>query len=409
MQIQWSHFLLRIFLCIPLLSACGGSEDNSPLHDSKPDIDETAARRDLHLLPRQDKNCSINSASSRLGDCVKIWVYQGEQPSQVQLDMRHFSGKGITSSLVKGVHVGATGERSSTPVSTILQYSEGTPIPICRENGGYNLDSIENSGLLLAYKTHETMRLNREIHASAHRQPLQIYLQPLLVKRSTNSFFADNAMHVGDRSELFFLPHSHLFLQRQGIRKIPYYHNWMAIGHEITHNLFHNLVLRGKKAHAYPMFVAALDEAIADLGGHLHGYQPHFSISRARDLLDSYAENPKKITQSTVRKLEAGILDVHEVGSFLAYGFYQMLRIGLGKYDARAQLQFLFLYLDQLRQAEWKETGSDFLSQSVELFGNLLAVEQGFLYESQCKIVRKVFPFFTIADNTFMSSWGCSL
>jgi hypothetical protein len=406
------RLLFWFFLCIPLLFSCGETKDKVEWRDSSADIDEAEIRKEVFLLPRQDPQCSLENAPDKLGTQVKLWVYKSEEPSQIQVDMTLFSGKGIKSTLVKGVNTGAKGEK--TGPSSFSQFSQGTAIPICRVNGGYDLNSVENSGLLLAYITHQTMHLNRLFDVSAHPRPIQIYLQPLFVKRSTGSVFLDNALHVGSHAELFFLPHSTPYLQQRGFSKIPYYHNWMTIAHEIGHNVVHNLVLVGKekkRSQSRAVFIIALDEALADLFADYYWSEAHFIMSKGRNVALFMTEEgvPKKIDSDVIQSLASGALDPHVMGSYLAYGFNQMMNFGNRKNNTLLKIQFLFTYFRNLREAKWKDAGADFLFQSIEVFGGQIAAEQGSLSESQCEVVREVFPSFVAADPASMESWGCSL
>ena len=406
---QRYKFIFWVLSCLALLASCGGTNTSEP-QDMQVEISESEIRKEAYLLPYQDTACTLDKAVSHLGEEVLVWLYEDEKPIQKALNMRAFSGQGITSTLIKKVTVGAKGERVSDS-STLLRYSEGLPLAICRANGGYELDSLENSGLLLAYIVHETMHLNRRLDKAAHKTPMQIYLQPLFIKRSNGSVFMDNAMHVGGQSELFFFPHSHSYLWRRGTQKIPYNHNWIAIGHEITHNLFHDLVLVGKKTHTLPIFVTALDEAIADLVGHLHWYQPHFILSKARDVSCPITDNLqlKRIELKTIRELENGNLDPHMMGAYLAHGFYQLIQLGIPKNNRNLQMRFVFQYLHNLQMVEWKESGPDFLLQALQIFGLQLVAEQGYLYAAQCEAIRDAFPILETSDNSLWRVLGCAL
>lgn len=415
----WAFSLFFLLLCSGFVSSCGEEKSSSKLHDAEEDIaeediNEDQVKQQAYLLPRQDPSCTWANAPSQLGAAVQIWVYDiGRKPTQVQVNMQGFSGKGLSSTLVRGVNIGAHG-KSSQSGGELTYSSLGVQLPICQVHGGYELNSQENTGLVLAYVTHQTMHFNRIFDPSSHPNSMQIYLQPLFWKNRTQSILTDNAMHVGQQAELFFLPHSHEYLQPQH-KNVPYYHNWMAIGHEITHNLFHNLVLRKKIEENTPtplFFITAVDEALADLVGHIYWHRPHFTLSKGRNLLSFLTDAllPKRITASTVKLLESKSLDPHVMGGYLAYGFYHLLISGPRKNEVQFQVKMIFHYLYQLRDLSWEADGGDFLAQVIETFGGLLAADQGGLYESQCTVLHKVFPFFVSAGHEkVIQSWGCAV
>ncbi len=409
----WASFLFFLLLCSGLLSSCGEENSSSKLHDEKENINEEKAKQQAYLLPRQDPSCTWEKAPFQLGSAVQVWVYDsGTKPIQRQVNMEGFSGKGLSSTLVRGVNIGAHG-KSSQSGGELFYSSLGVQLPICQAQGGYELNSQENTGLVLAYVTHQTMHFNRIFDLSSHPNAIQIYLQPLFWKHQTQSVLMDNALHVGHQAELFFLPHSHKYLQPK-YNNVPYYHNFMAIGHEITHNIFHNLILRKKEQENTPtprLFISALDEALADLVGHIYWYRPHFSLSPDRDLFSFMTEAflPKKITKVTIQYLESKSLDPHIMGGHLAYGFYQLLIKGVRKNDVQSQIKMIFYYLHQLRDLSWEMNGGDFLAQVIELFADLLAADQGGLYESQCAVLHEVFPFFISAERaSTLQGWGCA-
>jgi len=407
---------------LALVMGCGPDAPPHPRHVEAPHpklvFDMHRIQQEGSFLKREDGACTLDTAVPQLDSKVTISVYVDKnKPSSLEVDMQEFSGKGISSLCISGVYAGMKGVQVEKNKNAILD--EGAKVPICRANGGYSIDSMENTALVMAYISHKTMQLNRQLEPRSHGQPLKVHLQPMLVRgeklqEKGGGYLQKNNAYWSPGS-LTFLPPSHNFFQ---ISSEPYhYYNWLVIGHEIGHEVFQNLAVGKKTSYKKEekcLAVDALSEGICDLFGHLHWQKEvQYSLMSSRDIRSFLDEHKKRkqLTLSAINILEGADErgDPHVIGSYIAFGFLRLLEQSGYKGHSQEQLEFLMGYLSLLNQQEWPEAGADFLALSVHAFAYLLmSVQKSAFTVAQCQTLGGVFPFLGLVSLDSMETFGCS-
>ena len=360
------------------LSSCGGKPDiKGP---SAPPVTGKITYNKVEFYQPEDPKCGPNSAVDFLSSETKIWIAGADGTvSQHTYDLSDYKGIGLEGKGVRQVwaqHYEIIDDSGNSYISP----EKEAPLYICRPDGNYRRDSLENKALAMlvgidrAYDTYASHLKRVSMEDRIDSLP-KVFLSPQTrIKSSKNKefFMSDNATWQGfnvqnddTNADQIFIIHSfpHSVDYSKGHAR-SFWENPAIFAHEYGHHILHHLspdLTVKQDGSKMARWLGAIHEGFADMISsialknsnllqelqiisddgysrvvpypkieHLHNDGIIYGVDKKVDGLFLHLALGAKVkfdTSDIQKYMEAKAQAVHGAGSVLAHIFHELMRV----------------------------------------------------------------------------------
>jgi hypothetical protein len=354
-----------------------------------------------------DPSCTRDRTVDDFGQ-VYVWVLHKSWPAKLSYHLNGYSGRGLGSDTIASVKIKNVFRRKG---GSLLLENPGQDIYLCRGEGEYPVDSLENIALSAAVSINA---VNQLLLANNYRllPKVTIYLHPQLDGSMNENERFDNAFYLNN--SIFILPHTKRALERD-YKGVPLWGQLAVISHEyghmvldtITKRAYNREILQGKET-------LPLEEGFADLVAYYSHGGATSTLGQLRfgDVVHNRNVATCSCDDGTFKVLSRRFLDryfgglgllgpspdptdAHALGAIIAYGFEQLLqnaRPSAGGKEGMAVLLSWGKKLSALQRSSLQ--GERLLERAIFRGIESLRERYGSLGPANCDVLSTTFPAF---------------